>query len=399
MSTRQEVQQRREAMRQALIDECRNTSALASTLLPPLHELARRHGLSVPLVSATIRELVKEGVLHTRQGAGTYVGKVSSGELIHSAPFLLVMFDDGSGAVHRAAVRRGFEDGIAQLSGSSLFLSVQGLRQLRGQGELLAISGILDYPETVDGVSSLGDFAVPRVTIGVDRSSGEPCDNVDFDNVDGGRQATEHLFRLGHERVAFLGLHESDSRDVAISWSAERANGWRQVAESARRFDPEMLFTHASLTENYPDQLAAAKFAAAKFVRAVIQRGGSEPRGISAVVVVNHIAAYELLNALAQSGLPSAQWPSIVTFDEQSVGESHILSTMRLPWEEVGREAANLLGERSQGFSGPPAKRLVTMKLISRLTSQKVWSGRAGAIALAVPGRILARSGDLTPAH
>lgn len=398
MATRQETQQRRQAMRDALIEECRGARALSGAMLPPVHELSRRHGLSVPLVSETIQELVREGVLHTRRGAGTFVGRLKSPGGAPTDPFLLLLSDDGSGALHRAAIRRGFEDCITQHGGSSLSLSVEAVRQLRERGAVLAVSGIFDFHETPEGLLCAGDSDVPRVEFGGSPMLRTSSDIVDFDNVAGGRQATEHLLRQQHKRIAFLGVHAQKGEPNQVGWSAERAEGWKQALQSANRFSRHLLFTSSAQANDEAEQGVAARTSAVHLVRELTARAGIASRAITAVVAVNHITAYQMLEALAASPLPSKHWPSIVAFDEKAEEGGHVLSTLRLPWEEIGSVAADMLWQRSQdigttdalGISRKtvePLKRLVPMKLVSRLTCQPVWSSTPGALALALPGR------------
>lgn len=390
MATRQEIQQRRAAMREALIEECRNSSAATSTMLPPLHELSRRHGLSIPLISETIRELVNEGVLHTRRGAGTFVGRVDSSEETPSAPFLLLMSDDGSGAVHRASVRRGFEDRISQLGGSSLSLSVAAVRDLKEQGAVLPVAGIFDFIEwEEEEVLWPGDLDVPRVAFEQDSSSRPTADVIDFDNVGGGRLATEHLLRLGHKRIAYLGVHDVDQSRNDLAWSAQRAEGWKRALESAGCYSSQLFFTAPALANNSPEQERAGREASLEFIGAVTARSGSRSRAITAVVAANHITAHAVLEVLSESGLSSQLWPSIVAFDEQAAAAGQVISALRLPWEQIGTEAADILWQRNREPAGArtPINRLVPMKMISRLTCQPVWSSAPGAIALAMPRR------------
>jgi DNA-binding LacI/PurR family transcriptional regulator len=92
-------------------------------------------------------------------------------------------------------------------------------------------------------------------------------------------------------------------------------------------------------------------------------------RDITAIVTANSIAAEGLFAALDEANIPSQVRPAILCFDDvQSVGKS-VVSYLRLPWDEVGRMAAQVLWERKTGqLSGPPQQRLVQMRLIPRLT-------------------------------
>jgi DNA-binding LacI/PurR family transcriptional regulator len=93
---------------------------------------------------------------------------------------------------------------------------------------------------------------------------------------------------------------------------------------------------------------------------------------------VNAFAARGLLEGLEAASRPSALRPAIVGFDSELARRQelslHLLTAMRLPWDEIGRQAANLLWERSRGtLTGLPQRRLARMSLIPRLSCRADW--------------------------
>ncbi len=105
---------------------------------------------------------------------------------------------------------------------------------------------------------------------------------------------------------------------------------------------------------------------------------------VTAVVVVNSIATQALLQALREAGRSPSTWPAIVSFDSEIMSREYsamnVVSALRLPWEQIGREAATVLWERSQGrLSGPAQQRLVPMNLIPRLSCRQEWHRAPGA--------------------
>jgi DNA-binding LacI/PurR family transcriptional regulator len=110
---------------------------------------------------------------------------------------------------------------------------------------------------------------------------------------------------------------------------------------------------------------------------------------ITAVVAANDRAAWGLFDVLRASDILPQRWPAVVGFDNSPSVRGHVISSMRLPLEELGREAADLLCDRRQGIlSGKPQHREVAMRLIPRLTSRPDWSHVAAHVALAaaMPG-------------
>ena len=96
-----------------------------------------------------------------------------------------------------------------------------------------------------------------------------------------------------------------------------------------------------------------------------------------------------LLDALREAGIPASRWPALLTFDSLS-SEVAVVSCMRQPWDELGREAAQILWERATGRrTGPQGQNLVTMQTIPRLTCRPDWANSVSTRARAAePGQI-----------
>src|ERR1700757_2281618 len=63
---------------------------LPGELLPSEHDLCREHGVSRGTVTRAIEILLREGLAHRRQGAGTYVSRPS----MNRRPGLLASFSE-----------------------------------------------------------------------------------------------------------------------------------------------------------------------------------------------------------------------------------------------------------------------------------------------------------------
>lgn len=374
MATRHNTQQRKDNLRRALLEACGNGKLLPGMALPPVRALANEYALSTPTVSQVIRELVDEGVLYTRSTAGTFVGRSQEGQ---GNLFLLVLSHPARYSPYLMSVCNGFEERIAHVGGGSLILDAPTARRWIADGIMPACSGVFDF-DVVRREPILADEAIARVEFADAQPGGPHTDNVAFDNVDGGRQAASHLLRLGHRNIAFLGLHRLGERDTILQWSAEREAGWCQVMEQAGCAMRNLAFHPTRIPPvnregDHNQQMESALEAA----RALV--AGAE---VTAIVVANAIATAALLETLKESGMPRDRWPALVSFDDASYGDGNMVSALRLPWEEVGREAANLLWERSRSALDAPAqKRLVPMRLIPRLSCRDEWAV-SGAAAM-----------------
>ena len=77
-------------------------------------------------------------------------------------------------------------------------------------------------------------------------------------------------------------------------------------------------------------------------------------------------------------------WPSVIGFDNTPSSNGLLLSSLRLPWEEMAARAARTLWQRRQaGSSEPFAHHKVPMTLAARLTCRSNWSKAPQMAALA----------------
>lgn len=203
-------------------------------------------------------------------------------------------------------------------------------------------------------------------------------DTLAFDDVGGGRQATQYLLSLGHTQIAFLGLHTAEkTEETLFSWSQAREEGWRDAMQQAALTHEGLEFSAPkNAFEKGEKEIERAFEAAQKLIA---------HSDISAVVAANDKAAIGLIRALQAAKTPRKTWPSIVGFDNDPDAEEHLVTSLRLPWDEMGRAAADLLWERRHNrLPAEPQHRLVSMRLIKRLTCRKEWSMAAGSKMVAL---------------
>jgi DNA-binding LacI/PurR family transcriptional regulator len=75
---------------------------------------------------------------------------------------------------------------------------------------------------------------------------------------------------------------------------------------------------------------------------------------------------------LRVASVAQSRWPSVVGFDNLHEAEKTVLTSMRVPWEDLGRAAAHTLFLRKMGtLTGPPVERIIPLKLIPRLSSRQ----------------------------
>lgn len=364
MAARREISQRKSALLENLRSAYREGQLVPGDMAPSVRDLARQYDLSVGVVAQQMQILVQEGLFHTVSGAGTFVGQQPAGE------FQLYLFLLAN-SVWDNQIKAGFEEEIARRGCGTLVIQPHRALMHLESGTLPPVAGVFAYgarplDELMARLNDGRSTPLPEVNY-VERSEEfSDTDRVLFDNFDGGRQAAQHLLAAGHERVAYLGIH-AENDFFENDWSVVRMEGW-QAAMARTGLDtqslvylPERLASHAVLESPQLLQEAALKLL--------------KNSGATAVVAANDAAAWQLIKSCQNLGLSSDRWPAIVSFDDTISNEAHILTSLRLPWEELGRTAANLLFERANGqLIGEPVCRYLPMRIISRLTCRGNWS-------------------------
>jgi hypothetical protein len=340
-------------------------------MLPSTRELAAKYHLSHVTVAQELQHMVDQGVLTTVPRVGMFVAK-SMG--VSTDLYLLLTHAPTHPARTPWAdrIRVGFEERIAQLGGMSGVLPVDIARTRREKGQLPNLVGVLDASGTYAD-SPRWDAADPaqRVRIASASLPGLPTpgdvDVIHFDDVGGGRLAVAHLLDHGCRRIAFLGLHGRSELSLTYAWSAARAAGWREEL-TARAHDLDGLdFSPDRDPVGFDDEVEVAALAARELVHDV---------DVDGVVCANDHAALGLINALRESGRPHDRWPALIGFDGLPAAQNAVLSSLRLPWEDVGRVGAELLFSRHIGrLDGPRQNRALSMTLIPRMSSRPAWAG------------------------
>jgi DNA-binding LacI/PurR family transcriptional regulator len=335
--------------------------------MPPIRQLAKTHGLSLTLASDVVRDLVAEGVLYTQPGAGTFVGRPTSAQ---SSLFLMVLPHEPHAGTHLMAALSGFEERLAQLGANSISLDRATATDWIRQGQMPSLSGVFELTEyPAERLPVAADL--PRVVFGNHEEGALGVDRVLFDDVDGGRQATQHLLRQGHRRIAFLGLHNDALAPGRFHWSANREAGWQSRLDADGIAHKDLAYHPCRYIDETCETQAEAAFEAS---RLLVQR-----TDVTAVVAANKIAMQGMFDALRTYEIDRAVWPVVVCFDSivpsDRYSDMQVATTLRLPWDEIGHEAANMLWSRSRNAaSGAGRQQLVRMRLIPRLTCRRNWA-------------------------
>lgn len=184
----------------------------------------------------------------------------------------------------------------------------------------------------------LGERGVPFVAFGRAWSEHEVGSWVDVDGAAGTAAATEHLYRLGHRRIGFLGWPPgSGSGD-------DRLSGWRAACQ--RLGLGEQPAAHGENGMAHGRALAAAMLAA------------QEPP--TALVCVSDLMAFGARQA--DHGV------ELVGFDDSPMAAlpGVELTSVRQPVEQVGRDVVRLLLDQLGDPAAAPRRLLLAPTLVPR---------------------------------
>jgi DNA-binding transcriptional regulator YhcF (GntR family) len=377
MLTRSKTNLKRERLKSTLRERCHAGELAAGQPVPSVRDLATEFDLSRDVVTDLLRELVSEGVLYTVPRVGTFAGRPAGNQ---EQTYVMVHGPDPLQATTGQMVRMAFEERINELGGIAMLLEIQTALALQKSGQLPPISGVLDYSYFQDGESewirNTTQPDLPRVCYGVWSLDHPRTDFLAMDDVRGGRQATQHLLDRGYRKIAFLGYCPPTMDASMWRWSQDREAGWRDALEAAG-LSPKGLVFHPMRQVELHDS-SGIQQVTRPAVEALLNRGD-----IDAVVAANDLVAHCLLQGLHASNTPRENWPAIVGFDGIAEVSGQLLTSLRMPWTEIGAAAADLLWTRANvQMDRKPQLRRFPMRLITRLSCRTNWSHEAGFATL-----------------
>src|SRR5436305_1855920 len=206
-------------------------------------------------------------------------------------------------------------------------------------------------------INVLGDLTkrdVPTVLIGRELDT-PSISSVMPDNEAGGLAAVEHLFKLGHRRIAFIRGPE------ALADTCTRWNGIRSFAEgSGLALDPDLIVDLAESAN------PASSFDGGFLLAQELLRRG---RPFTALVAFDDMTALGAMRALLGAGLRIPEQCSVIGFDDVAAASlcTPALTTIRQPMQSMGEIAAAMvvdeIGAAPEQRPVPPACRKLDVEL------------------------------------
>jgi LacI family transcriptional regulator len=174
---------------------------------------------------------------------------------------------------------------------------------------------------------------------------------VGIDSYQGFRTAADHLFELGHRRIAFI------SATLDLSSAAPLLSAYRDALQAHRAVFEEDLIAFGDLTY-------------AGGYRAALQLIGSPPRP-SAIMAANDLMAMGAISAIQQRAWGVGHEIAVVGYDGTPMAEyTHPpLTTVCQPIFQAACQAMRMLAQLIQGERPDPLQVLLPPSLIVRESS------------------------------
>jgi DNA-binding LacI/PurR family transcriptional regulator len=177
-------------------------------------------------------------------------------------------------------------------------------------------------------------------------------DTVVTDNVNGAKQAVQHLLSLGHRRIGIICGQQK------ITTSFERRLGYEQALQEFGLAVDSDLIRYADLRRSSEGQQQAMD----------LLRLPDPP---TAIFTTGTMFVLGTLSAIREMGLRIPQDVALVTFDEIPWGKllNPSLTTVPQPTYELGQTAAEMLMARIADPERPPTVKRFDLELIIRESS------------------------------
>ena len=183
---------------------------------------------------------------------------------------------------------------------------------------------LLILPYDIEAYSELlNQRRYPHVLIDHEGASVGPA--ISADNRQGAYDGTAYLLQLGHRRIGFI------TGDLSLGSARSRLAGYRQaLADHGVPEDPALVAEG--------DYQQPAGYAGAQ---ALLQLS----RPPTSIFASNDVMAFGVMEAVREAGLRIPADVSVLGFDDipQATGVSPMLTTVRQPLEEMGRQAREIL--------------------------------------------------------
>ena len=333
------------------------------SMLPPRKELCDMlGGINHLTVRQAMSSLVREGLLFSVQGRGTFVADEKKKTL--RVALVLPNLEDEFTRVIADAVQEYFEQQGVEEGGEPRIRSVIFDSRRDAQKEIDNIVHLEDLP--LDGaiilpvsfgvmVEHLARLKADRFPVALlGQVPGIQFNSVTSDDYDGGYKIAEHLLKKGRKRLAWIG-NKGGSFSLA-----PRFEGYRDaISDQGLVYDKSLVCDLQLPTPQSPYEGAVHA--------AVVELMKRDSRP-DAIVCSNDLEAFVCLESLQGLGIKVPQEVSVTGFD----GLRHAqhcrpaLTTIQTPMRQLGCEAAKLILAAMENPEAPARNVTLPVSLVVR---------------------------------
>lgn len=206
----------------------------------------------------------------------------------------------------------------------------------------------------INVLADLEKSNIPTATVGRELKN-DKISSVIVDNATGARAALDHVYALGHRKIAFIrGPHQLS--DTAPRWRGVRA----LARERSLTLDPRLIVDlpesgdpFSSFEQGY------------KLTEELLRRH----HPFTALMAFDDMTAFGAIRALRKAGLHVPEQVSVVGFDDvaPSAIYSPALTTIRQPMEVMGAAAATIVVEAINGALDNKPSRTIHRRIAPEL--------------------------------
>lgn len=332
--------------------------------LPSVTDLEKHFGVAKSTVEAAVNELQTEGLIVRRQGAGTFVAQTAApASPVLAKRMVITCIPLGEPMTIFSAMAAALESEMRRLGYDPILqfdMNAQA-RLIRAQERW--------KERDIDGYVHLGSLegvvfpAVPGVIVG-EIPEGAAVHQVVVDNYGGGRRMGEHLWELGHRRVAFVTV-------PALTPAAHRFQGLRDVYQERGGKEGEVNFI--PILQRQKARPGASLFETS--LEDTLKLLLNQPAPPTALFFGNDQAGLPALSILHSLGCRVPEDLSVVSFDDTPGLTSHThpaLTGLRMPTLALGALAVQTLNQAIREPGTPFRRTLLPAELILRESSGPV---------------------------
>lgn len=327
----------------------------AGSRIPSEQKLCEMYGASRMTVNNAVRRLQKKGFVLRRVGDGSYVCHTQTDERQRFVSFVML-----SNQPENNEIIEGINSVLAPLN-IKLTVSVSNddaanEQKILDQLNDASISGIICYPY-LDAKNNVwkSNLSKKIPVVFLDRYPENVfCSCVLPNSYDGMYDMTEYVISMGHTDIAYLTFPLSP-----LVTMKERFNGFR-----------DCMNAHGLACKNGRISILQPQFrpyTEDDFIQNIIELLTNDDRP-SVVICANDVLAHSCIHIAQTLGLDVPEDISVVGFDDLRISahSSPRLTTMRQPFFEIGKTAAELLCSGIRGRSRTVSRVYLETVLIER---------------------------------